>query len=308
MASFFNRLLRKKAPSPIEEAKVETSGQEHSPIERLSTESRALAAEGIPRLEVSQINVGVGQSIGVQRDNNEDALFTLNTNLLVDERSVKFGLFMVADGMGGHDNGELASRMAVDILTTHVVSTLFMELISSTRSTVERSMHEVMLDGVMKAHQAIKKETHGGGTTLTAAMILGDQLTITHVGDSRAYLFDPLGSTKLLTRDHSLVKRMEEVGQLTPEQALSDPRRNVLYRALGQGEPFEPDIASMQVGVGYQVLICSDGLWGLVSDGELAELVNSPMEPQLICQSLVDAANQAGGPDNISVILARIMG
>lgn len=163
-----------------------------------------------------------------------------------------------------------------------------------------------MKAGILQAHHVIKKETDGGGTTLTAALIFGDQLTITHVGDSRAYFIDPLGKIKLLTRDHSLVKRLEEVGQLSAEQAQNDPRRNVLYRAVGQGEPFDPDIASLQICQGCQLLICSDGLWGVIPDDDLSTMINSSMEPQYVCQALVQAANQAGGPDNISVIIVRL--
>jgi len=259
-------------------------------------------------LEIPQLIVGVAQSVGIQRDHNEDTLFTLTTNLLMDERTINFGLYIVADGMGGHDNGELASRMAVDGLASHVINNLFLPLISTSNKKNEVSLHEVMQAGVLSAHQAIKKETEGGGTTLTAVLILGDQLTITHVGDIRAYYIDPLGNLKLLTRDHSLVKRLEEIGQISSDEALTHPQRNVLYRALGQGEPFEPDISSMQVCQGCQILICSDGLWGVVPDVDLSTVANSLIEPQLACQSLVQSAKQAGGPDDISVIIVRLPG
>jgi protein phosphatase len=109
-----------------------------------------------------------------------------------------------------------------------------------------------MYTGVIQAHQKIKKEALGSGTTLTAALILGDQMTIAHVGDSRAYLLNPHGNLNLLTRDHTLVKRLQEIGQITPDQASTHPQRNILYRALGQGEPFEPDIASFQLQPGSQ--------------------------------------------------------
>jgi protein phosphatase len=111
---------------------------------------------------------------------------------------------------------------------------------------------------------------------------------------------------QLLTHDHSLVKRLEEIGQISPEQTSTHPQRNILYRALGQGEPFEPDITTFQVYQGFQLLLCSDGLWGVLPENELTAIVRSSSEPQLVCQSLINSANAAGGPDNISVIIVRI--
>ena len=313
MPSFFERLLGKKISPSTAPVQPVAPGEgirtaRYPPVSSTGGDLTSWPSQTSPHLDVPQLIVGVAQSIGVQRENNEDSLFTLTTNLLVDEKTVNFGLYIIADGMGGHENGELASRMAVNILTSHVVNTLYLELLSTTRSANEPSLHEVMEQGAVIAHQAIKKETDGGGTTLTAALVLGDQLTIIHVGDSRAYSIDPMGNMKLLTRDHSMVKRLEEIGQISAEQALTHPQRNVLYRALGQGEPFEPDITSLQVCPGCQLLICSDGLWGVISEDDLAAMVTMAAEPQIICQSLVEAANNAGGPDNISVIIVRLSG
>jgi protein phosphatase len=162
-----------------------------------------------------------------------------------------------------------------------------------------------MQSGVMDAHQSIREKALGSGTTLTAALILGDQITIAHVGDSRAYSVDPDGHLQLLTHDHSLVKRLEEIGQISPDEASTHPNRNLLYRALGQGEPFEPDITSLQVCQSCSMLLCSDGLWGVVPENNISDILRSSSEPQLVCQSLIHAANGAGGPDNISVIIVH---
>ncbi len=311
MASFINRLFRKKTNQTSSTSQPMPTPDSYglagsSPAGGLAEIQLATISHAQPHLETPQLVVGVAQSVGIQRDHNEDSIFTLTTSLLVDERTVNFGLYIVADGMGGHENGEMASRLAVNGLASQVINTLYLPLISSTDKFHEYSLHEVMQAGVLQAHNAIRRETDGGGTTLTAALVLGDQLTLTHIGDSRAYYIDPLGEIKLITRDHSWVKRMQEIGQLSAEQALTDPRRNVLYRALGQGEPFEPDITSMQVCPGCQLLICSDGLWGTISQDDLAAIASSSMEPQYVCQELVQAANQAGGPDNISVIIVRL--
>jgi protein phosphatase len=133
-------------------------------------------------------------------------------------------------------------------------------------------------------------------------------MTIAHVGDSRAYLIYGPERIEALTRDHSLVKRLVELGQITTAEAAVHPQRNVLYRALGQGEPFDPDIYSMQVFEAAYLLLCSDGLWGVVAESEIQRLVLQAYCVEDACQRLVDAANEAGGPDNISVILARLPG
>lgn len=311
MTSFFNRLFHKKISLNTPSSNLDVASPQFEPINTdlnvLKTEEQVPSTPTTKiHLEVPQLLVGVGQSVGIERDHNEDSLFTLTTNLILGEKTINFGLYIIADGMGGHDDGELASSLAVDKLASHVINTLYLPLISSSSDKLIFSIQEVMQAGVMQAHQAIKKETEGGGTTLTAALILGDQMTITHVGDSRAYSVDPNGYMQLLTHDHSLVKRLEEIGQISHEQALTHPQRNVLYRAVGQGEPFEPDIASFQVCQGCQFLLCSDGLWGVVPDNDLARIICSSSEPQSVCQSLIHSANEAGGPDNISVIIVRI--
>jgi serine/threonine protein phosphatase PrpC len=310
VTSFINRLLHKKTPDASPKSKHSIKRTQPRPVDqstgKIVSNPRSITTPFLQsHMEVPQLLVGVAQSVGVQRDHNEDSLFTLTTNLVTDERSINFGLYIIADGMGGHDNGEVASRLAVGKLATHVINTLYKPLITSSNNGLEISIQEAMQSGVLQAHQVVKRETEGGGTTLTAALILGDQITITHVGDSRAYSVQPDGTINLLTHDHSLVKRLVEIGQISPEQALIHPQRNVLYRALGQGEPFEPDIFSFQVCHGCQLLLCSDGLWGVIPDPEIARILGTAVEPQLVCQSLIDTANEAGGPDNISAIIIR---
>ena len=310
MQSFFNNLFRKKIlihPSHVKSGDndelLQTSAHETEEIKPLNAIQTTHPTSS--HLETPQIIVGVAQSIGVQRDKNEDSIFTLTTNLLSNEKIINFGLYIVADGMGGHENGELASSLAVERVSTQVINSFYMQTILSKHDLMNISIQEVMQTGVINAHQAIRDNALGSGTTLTAALILGDQMTIAHVGDSRAYSIDPEGRMQLLTHDHTLVKRLEEIGQLSPAEASIHPRRNLLYRALGQGESFEPDITSLQVCQGCELLICSDGLWGVVSENDISSILHSSTEPQLVCQSLIQAANEAGGPDNISAILVR---
>jgi protein phosphatase len=163
-----------------------------------------------------------------------------------------------------------------------------------------------MSEGILDAHRIILKEVQGGGTTLSAILVRGGQMTIAHVGDSRAYLITVDGEMQLLTRDHSLVRRLIELGQITEEEAINHPQRNVLYRALGQGEPFEPDVSTYPVPNNGYLLLCSDGLWGVIPSEAIANIILSAPTLQDACQQLIDTANEAGGPDNISVILVQL--
>jgi protein phosphatase len=255
------------------------------------------------QLSPPQLIVGCGQSAGQQRDHNEDALFTLTTNLVSDTTYLRFGLFIIADGMGGHQHGELASGVAVRSMGNSIIRKLYIPFISPKAEPPEESIHEIIQDGIAEAHRSIARDASGGGTTLTMALIIGDQFILTHVGDSRAYTIFPDGSLRLLTRDHSLVRRLEELGQITAAEAAVHPQRNVLYRALGHGEPFEPEINTLPIPSGGYIMLCSDGLWGYVTEQKILQIIKENPHPELACQEMVEAANAAGGPDNISVIL-----
>jgi serine/threonine protein phosphatase PrpC len=310
VSSLFNKIIHRKSSTnnlPSESK----PGVETSPSitmeSNLGKEKNNSVTKPIKhQLETPQLIVGVSQSVGIQRDHNEDALFSLTSNLASDDSNKYFGLFIVADGMGGHENGEIASRIAVGELSSFVINNIYLPLFSTSSNQTQLSIHELLRSGVVQAHQSIKREAMGGGTTLTAVMILGDQMISAHVGDSRLYSIDTDGINQLLTHDHSLVKRLEEIGQISSEQASTHPQRNVLYRALGQGDPVEPDIATFPCKPGNILILCSDGLWGVVPDKDMTEIILSIPEPQVACQTLIQKANAAGGPDNISVIIIRI--
>jgi serine/threonine protein phosphatase PrpC len=257
-------------------------------------------------LDPPQLVAGCSQSVGKQRDHNEDAVYTLTTTLVSDTRHFNFGLYIVADGMGGHEYGEMASGIGIRAMAEHVFQNCYTPLFSQLPSPPEKSLQEIMQEGIQVAHQSIKKHAPGGGTTLTAVLVFGDQLTIAHVGDSRAYAIKPDGRMQVLTRDHSLVKRLEELGQITADEAAVHPQRNVLYRALGQGEPFDAEISTSPLPKSGYLLVCSDGLWGVISDDTIFNLISIAPSPAAACQFLTTAANTAGGPDNISAILVRL--
>jgi serine/threonine protein phosphatase PrpC len=254
-----------------------------------------------------QIVVGCAQSNGLQRDQNEDSIYFFNS-LISDENSqLPFGLYIIADGMGGHLHGEIASSSAVRALASFITRRMLPSLIGLEAEPQSDSLQEIMENGFRESQQAVLRKAPGGGTTLTAALLLGDQVTLAHVGDSRAYFLYPDGRIQAMTLDHSLVRRYVDLGRLTEEQARTDPQKNVLYRALGQLEPFRPDIVShMMPHPGY-LMLCTDGLWGVVPDMEIFKIIASAATPSDACQKLIEAANAAGGPDNISVIVVQYL-
>lgn len=251
----------------------------------------------------SQYIVGCSQSIGKQREHNEDSIFVMNTTLASESECPPIGIFIVADGMGGHQHGEVASDAAVRAMAGLVLKKIWTPFLSDYHHPKEGTIQETMMEGVVEAQKAVVHSAPGGGTTLTAAFALGENVTITHVGDSRVYIINADQQLRVVTRDHSFVMRLQELGQITAEDAAVHPQRNVLYRAVGQNEPFEPDIMTVVLPRGGYLLLCSDGLWGVIPEKLITQLVLSSPNPEIACQKLVDAANEAGGPDNISVIL-----
>jgi len=228
-----------------------------------------------------------------------------STNLVSNNLNQSIGVYAVADGMGGHKNGDLASKIAVQSVYIEFIKN-YLDLMLGTDNSIETSQIENILRScTLSAHNRVNEEVPGGGTTLTIAVIYPDQVFIAHIGDSRAYFVDTKGELKLLTRDHSIVSRMQELGKLTEEQAAAHPQRNVLYRALGQIEYTEPDLYSYSLLDAKNLLICSDGLWGVISETQISTLITESQTAQIACSKLVEAANNAGGPDNISAIVVR---
>ena len=264
-----------------------------------------IASQG-QQIEPLQLIVGAARNVGKTRDKNEDSLFQHASLIGAGTASLPFGIFIIADGMGGHQFGEMASETAARTMSTYLINKLFNSLYGLNPSPPNESLQEIMKVGIQQAHKHIMEAAPGGGTTMTAAITIGSQMTLAHVGDSRAYSVYLDGRMQLLTRDHSLVKRLEELGQITAEEAAIHPQKSMLYRALGQGEAPEPDIFTASIPNPGYLLLCSDGLWGVLSEERIFQIISESVSPQRACQNLVDAANAAGGPDNISVILVRL--
>lgn len=263
---------------------------------------RALQAQGevVRRHAV----IGTANATGVERSHNEDALVVLTGNFSGQESLPDFGLYVVADGMGGHRSGEVASSLSVRTVARRLIEQTVLHLFDLDAREDVAPLQEMVRRALEEANQTVVSRVPGGGTTLTAAIVLGEQMTIGHVGDSRAYVIQN-GESKVITRDHSLVERLRELGQLTPEEAATHPQRNVLYRAIGQGANLEVDVFTLPVPRGGYLLVCSDGLWGVVPDSDLLRIVADAADPQEACDELVRAANSAGGPDNITAVLVH---
>lgn len=248
--------------------------------------------------------IGTANATGVERSHNEDALVVLSGNFAGQESLPDFGLYVIADGMGGHRSGEVASSLSVRTVARRLTEQTLLRLFDLEPREDLNPLQDLVRHALEEANQTVVSRVPGGGTTLTAAVVLGEQMTIGHVGDSRAYVIRN-GETKVITRDHSLVERLRELGQLTEEEAASHPQRNVLYRAIGQGANLEVDVFTLPVPRGGYLLMCSDGLWGVVADPEILRIVADARDPQDACDELVRAANSAGGPDNITAVLVH---
>lgn len=223
-------------------------------------------------------------------NSNEDSLH-------VDE---KLGLFIVADGMGGHNAGEIASNIAV-----HKVAAAVREGLTS-----EKKVSEVIVEAVAAANRAIFFTAASDpwwnemGTTLVMALFHDNHVFISHVGDSRAYMIKNR-SIRQLTQDHTFVAEWIKEGSITPERARRHQARHGLTMALGIEEEVEPAIAELDLNPHDFLLLCSDGLTEALDDSEILDIVSGSTGPQEACDALVNAANEKGGPDNISVILIR---
>jgi serine/threonine protein phosphatase PrpC len=248
------------------------------------------------------LQVGMASDRGRVRDHNEDASLVWQYVLAQQgEPPMPMGLFMIADGMGGHALGERASALSVRLAAEHIIRHVCLPMLVDDDGASQRvPINEILEESVRVAHQAVSRRMPEAGTTLTMALVLGDGVYIAHVGDSRAYV-GQRGHLQLLTQDHSVAARLVEMGQATAEEATS--QRNVLYKALGRGIEIEPDISHCDLKFGQYLLLCCDGLWGKLEDQAIATTIEAASTPDAACQNLVARANENGGEDNISVIV-----
>lgn len=259
-----------------------------------------------PRRSLQGLAATAARDIGRVREVNQDSVFALLTTLPRESDDVTVGLFIVADGMGGHQGGEVASRLAVRTVVHQVLSQLVLPALDD---GMTEALQPLMVSAVQAANEVIWEaaQTLGTdmGTTCTAALLVGHSLYIAHVGDSRAYLLEP-GGLRLLTVDHSTVGRLIQVGQLDPSEAREHPLRNQLYRTIGQQPQVQVDFVYQPVGQSSHLLLCSDGLWGLLDEPLIEQALRRSPWTQDACDELIALANLAGGDDNISAVVVSL--
>jgi PPM family protein phosphatase len=230
--------------------------------------------------------VGARTDIGRVRERNDDSML------------IKDPLFAVADGMGGHRGGDVASAMTLEALERFdtsqegVLGRLVEEIQSANRAVLERGTAEASLQGM--------------GTTLTALVADDGTAYLAHVGDSRAYLLRD-GSLQRLTEDHTLVQRMVREGRITPQQAENHPQRNILTKALGVEQDLSPDPLTMDIHPGDRILLCTDGLSGMLDEDRIREVLDGEPDPQRAADQLVAEAIEAGGDDNVTVVVIDVL-
>jgi serine/threonine protein phosphatase PrpC len=271
--------------------------------------TKPLEAHRVPRSRPehgAQLAVAALRDIGRQRQVNQDHVFALTATLPREGGDVQMGLFIVADGMGGHDGGEVASRLAVSAAARHVLADL---LAPALDGEVTAAIRPMIAQAVQDANRSVWE--HGRaigsdmGTTCTLALLLGRTLHLGHVGDSRAYLLSPSG-IHCITDDHSAVGRLIELGQLDPSEAREHPLRSQLYRTVGQTPEVAVDLVTEPIGDATHLLLASDGLWSLVEDAALQAVVSGAATPQIAVEELIARANAGGGDDNISAIVVQL--
>jgi len=253
----------------------------------------------------ARLEVGWATDVGEVRHHNEDAALIITAAQGSGEATSAFGVFVLADGMGGHQAGEVASSLAARVVASHIMRHFYLPvLVGQEHDTDRPALNEVLVEAVQAANGAVADQVPGGGTTLTCVLVLGLRSYIAHVGDSRAYVVTQEGLDQI-THDHSLVDRLVELGHLTRDEAVIHPQKNILYRAVGQSGMLEVDTYMHTIPHGGRLLLCSDGLWTMVSETEITNIIATAPSLQTACENLIAAANRAGGSDNITVILVE---
>lgn len=249
--------------------------------------------------------VGIGLDAGIARKDvpNEDNLFAIQGMRPTSTGPEPVGLFIVADGMGGHAHGQEASKLAVQAISDAIVPTLMRQVDN------DEVFSDLLKDGVHRANLAIyrrnREQEHMMGTTLTAVLVVASTAYIVNVGDSRTYLYHTDQGLKQVTRDHSIVARLMEDGVISREDIYTHPKRNQIYRCLGEHASVEVDTFVRTLQADDVLVLCSDGLWEMVHDDEMESIIaSSHTYPSQLSKMLIQAALMRGGADNISVIVA----
>lgn len=287
----------------IELAKVKPEEEEPPTVKTDDGSTRRLEAEKLISAVNMHVIFGQATDVGPFREKNEDSLFAVFSTSQSTNNFPDFGIFVIADGMGGHAEGDKASAIAVKVVASELFNSVFVPIISGDDIANMSPMAELLISAVEKANREVHVSIpKGGGTTCTAVMILRERAYIAHVGDSRAYMITQDGIEQL-THDHSVVQRLIDLGTITEEEGRVHPRANELYRTLGFNDSIEVDVFSRRLVSGSKLIICTDGLWNVVKKETMLDIVQKHNNPQDAANKLIAKSNENGTTDNISVIV-----
>ena len=239
------------------------------------------------------VRSAAGSDIGQRRAGNQDSAYTSPR------------LLAVADGMGGHAHGEVASSLAIRVVAEtdarlEGVDLQAVDLLDTLRGVVDEAARR------LTAAADDDPSVRGTGTTLVALLLDGARIAVAHVGDSRAYRLRD-GELEQLTHDHTLVQSLVDEGRITADEAADHPRRSVLVRTLQEGSPAEPDLFPVEGQIGDRFLVCSDGVTGVLDDEDIQEILAGVPEPADAVDRIIELANEGGGPDNITCVVADLV-
>lgn len=264
------------------------------------------ARQKLRRPDSATLVVGHRTDVGEERPLNEDSLLALGISAVFRSVNAPVGLFAVADGMGGHEAGDVASRLAIQTIAQQATSDVLLPASIGEPLPDPRQWLTVAMSTANRAvYDQRQTAASDMGTTLVMALVDGDTATIANVGDSRAYLLTPPGIVQVTT-DHSLVERLVAAGHIRPEEATSHPQRNIIYRVIGEKSWVDVDVFQQHLAPGEALLLCSDGLSSMVPDEQMWQIWRTSSSPQHACDRLVKAANLAGGEDNITVVVVQV--
>jgi serine/threonine protein phosphatase PrpC len=252
--------------------------------------------------------MGACTDTGIVRDHNEDSYLTIQLGLDNNNTPQTWGVYIVSDGMGGHAAGEVASGYAIRGAADLILSEYLARSVQPDATYSEEEARDIVRRAILQGNERVVAESRAQGNdmgaTLTMALVVGDRVTVGNVGDSRTYLLRD-GKLQRISKDHSLVQRLVDLGQISDEDIYTHPQRNAVLRSLGDKAEVEVDLFNERVRPGDALFLCSDGQWEMTHDPEMENLLAREGDPTAICQALVAAANQAGGEDNITAVLVR---
>jgi protein phosphatase len=254
------------------------------------------------------VRMGAASHAGMIRELDEDSLLTLDLRTVQNSKGRSWGLFIVADGMGGHAAGEVASGLAIRGAAEVVLSAYLTPTLDADAPYDEAQLKDVVRRAILQGNQYVLNEARARGndmgTTITMALVAGDRAVIGNVGDSRTYLYRD-GELRRISKDHSLVMRLVDLGQISEDDIYTHPQRNAVLRSLGDKPDVEVDLFALRLKPGDALFLCCDGQWEMTRDVRMAEIIAANADPQAACDALIAAANEAGGEDNITSVIVK---